>query len=609
MGDAVLSSYPCREYEFAPRFSEVLRAMKCNNLCTFVFAFLLALAALFPGAGKACADGITIRILHTSDTHSHFEPTADHLGGVARRRELVREIRRQGGNVLLVDAGDVFRGTLYFFEYRGEACAWVMNRIGYDAMAVGEHEFDLGDSALAQFAGEARFPLLAANLGVPASSPLSGKVLPYVVKEFGGQKVGIFGLITPDVMRANRLPGFSVGDPVAAANQTVAGLRSQGVNKVVLLSHLGYERDKALAASVQGIDVIVGGHSHTLLGNLPGSAGPYPTVVRSPSGDQVLVVASGKWGEYLGDLSVTFDDAGRVSAYSGGLYPLDSGVRHDREMSGMVKRFKAPIAGFEHTSIGVSSEMLDGSYYHIRKHETNLGDVIADAMRWKMASDGVQVALINSGAVRASIQAGDVFPWQVLSALPYGDEIVDMNLTGTQLLEALEIGVGQRGYGSAARFLVRAGSGAGVHGLARLLYAPSGRFPQVSGLRFWWNPRQPSGARIVDVQVWNGTRYEPIDPAATYRVAVNSYIAQGNDGYSVLTRGTDVYHTEIPMTDAVIEYVRSQGNLRVEMGRIYSTYGTTSIPEASTKWMVIAGLLVILVYSTVWGFRKWRETE
>ncbi len=573
-----------------------------------VSIILTVLVLLFSSTLDVRAGDFTIRILHTGDTHAHFEPTGDHLGGLSRRRSFVREIRRQGGNVLLLDSGDLFRGTLYFLEYSGKACAWAMNRIGYDAMTIGEHEFDLGDSALAEFAGGASFPLLSANLSMPASSPLRGKIVPYIIKDFGGEKVGIFGLTTPDVTRANHLPGYSVSDPISSATQAVAALQSQGVDKIILLSHLGYEQDKLIASSVSGIDVVVGGHTHTLLGNMEGSSGPYPTVVRSPSGDPVLVVASGKWGEYIGDLPVTFDSAGRISGYSGQLHPLDSGVPYDREMSGMVKKFKAPLAGFKHTSIGRSSQPLDGSYYHVRKRETNLGDVITDAMRWKMSSDGVQIAMINSGGIHAGIEAGDIQPWQVLNALPYGDEIVDMDLSGTQVLEMLENSVSQSGYGSVSKFLVRAGENAGIHRLAQLLYAPSGRFPQVSGLRFWWNPRYPAGARIVDVQVWDGTRYVPLDPAAKYRIAVNSYIAQGNDGYSVLTRGTNVYRTEIPLTDAMIEYIRTQGNLHVDIGRIHSTYGTTSIPETSTKWMVMAGLLLILVFSTVLSSWKWRKT-
>ena len=200
-----------------------------------------------------------------------------------------------------------------------------MNALGYQAAAIGNHEFDSGPPALADFIEAANFPVLGANIDASAQVSLTGLIEPYTIIDVAGQSIGIFGLTTEDTSNISS-PGPDVifSDHVAAAEATVATLQAMGVNKIVALTHLGYDVDQPLAAAVSGIDVIVGGHSHTPLGPMPLARGPYPTVVTSPAGEPVLIVTAWEWGKYLGRLDVTFNPTGVVQSYNGAPIRIDN---------------------------------------------------------------------------------------------------------------------------------------------------------------------------------------------------------------------------------------------------------------------------------------------
>lgn len=262
---------------------------------TLILAMLLTFGA---APVTAQDDGFTLTILHTNDTHSHIEQFAgsgatcseeqatagECVGGVARRATKIAELMGTATNPILVDAGDQFQGSLYYTQYRGDEAAEFMPLLGYQAMAIGNHEFDDGPANLAAFIDKVGLPVLSANIYATGDSDLAGKILPFTVLDVNGEQVGVIGLTT-DTTPFSSSPGDTVafGEYVAALEPVIAELDAQGVNKIVLLSHIGYADDQALAAAIDGIDVIVGGHSHTLLSNtIEGASGPYPTVVDSP---------------------------------------------------------------------------------------------------------------------------------------------------------------------------------------------------------------------------------------------------------------------------------------------------------------------------------------
>ena len=318
---------------------------------------MFVLAVMFVPAALA-DEPITLTILHTNDTHANIQPCTatcnnGNLGGVARRYTAIQQVKAEGGNVLLVDAGDYFQGTLFFNYWQGQEASHFMNALGYQAAAIGNHEFDSGPPALARFIDDADFPVLGANIDASAQVSLTGMIEPYTIITVGGQPIGVFGVTTEDTTFISS-PGPDVvfEDVTATAQATVAALQGMGVNKIVALTHIGYEYDQALAAAVSGIDVIVGGHSHTPLGTMPGALGDYPTVVNSPAAEPVLIVSAWEWGKYLGRLDVTFDAMGVVQSYNGAPILIDASIPEDPAIAADVAVFYEPVAQLANTVIG-----------------------------------------------------------------------------------------------------------------------------------------------------------------------------------------------------------------------------------------------------------------
>lgn len=501
--------------------------------------------------GAAAAGGeFALTILHTNDIHAHLaafdayggycsgeqDAAGKCRGGTARLATAVARQRAKGGNILLLDAGDQFQGTLFFTRYKGEACAFFMDRLGYDAMTLGNHEFDDGPGTLSNFIRSLKFPVVAANLDVSKAPTLRGLVAPFIVREMQGRTVGIIGATQPDSARISR-PGPEVAFPPLAASvaRAVAGLHGRGVDIVIVLSHVGLDGDKKLAATVPGIDVIVGGHSHVLLGNgYPEAVGPCPLVVTGPDGGRTRIVTAGFWGRYLGVLHLTFDAAGRVVRADGNPVPLDASVPEDPATLAALDRFAKPLAAYRQTVLGQARGPFGAAM--CRQEECDAGDLLAEAVLEGGRSRGAVAALVNGGGVRAGIPPGPVTLGDVLTAYPFPNTLVVLTLSGQDLLAALEHGV----------------SAVGLH-------EGSGRFLQVAGLRYVFDPARPAGKRVVSATVADASgRFSPLDPKANYRLATHSFLARGGDGYTVFQdRGRDVDGDGDPVADLVSRYVKA----------------------------------------------------
>jgi 5'-nucleotidase len=519
------------------RTSQAPSARRAALTFSLAVAAVLLLAVLFV-PGVAADEPITLTILHTNDTHANIQPCMatcnnQNLGGVARRYTAIQQVKAEGGNVLVVDAGDPFQGTLFFNYWQGEEASYFMNALGYQAMAIGNHEFDSGPPALARFIEDANFPVLGANIDASAQVSLTGLIEPYTIIEVDGEQVGVFGLTTADtVFISSPGPDVLFADVTATAQATVAALQGMGVNKIVALTHIGYEYDLALAAAVSGIDVIVGGHSHTPLGTMPGALGDYPTAVNSPAGEPVLVVSAWEWGKYLGRLDVTFDAMGVVESYNGAPILIDASIPEDPAIAADVAVFYEPVAQLSNTVIGETELLLDGNRPVVRSRESNLGNLICDAMLWKTEGAGSQICITNGGGIRAPIQAGDVTIGSVLTVLPFGNQIATLGLTGADVVAALENGVSR-------------------------WENTDGRFPQVAGMRFVFDTERPAGDRILSVDIKNADgSFSPIDPAEIYIVTTNDFMRRGGDGYVVFRdNAIDPYDSWAVMADSVIEYI------------------------------------------------------
>jgi 5'-nucleotidase len=514
-------------------------------------------AFLYTGIDIQAAEreSYTLRILHTNDHHARIEPvvggtpSAPIHAGVSRRKPIIDALRAEGGNQLLLDAGDIFQGTLYFNLYRGMADLEFYNALGYQAMAVGNHEFDIGQAPFADFVRAAKFPILSANIRTDPDSTLDGLIKPHIVEWVGGRPIGIVGLTTEDTATlSNPGPGLTFTNALEALQLSVARLRQDGVQIIIALTHMGVVADRALARQVDGLSAIIGGHTHTPMGAMlstPNPERPYPEVVASPSGKPVIIAHDWEWGRWLGDLTIGFDDNGEITRIVAGQpREIAASIEPDSNFEKRVNVLRGPLDTLRAQVVGNSQVALNGNRSDVRSRETNLGNLIADSTLAKTTGAGSQLALVNGGGVRSSIAAGDVTVGQVLEVLPFGNTLVVMTLTGAQVREALENGVSQVEQGA-------------------------GRFAQVGGMRYSYDPNAAAGSRVTGVQVRSGSGFVALDTNASYRVVVNNFIAAGGDGYSVLTRGTDRIDTGFLDSDVLIEYIGANTPINPQLeGRI-----------------------------------------
>jgi 5'-nucleotidase len=509
---------------------------------------ILPAAALAFSAGTALAD-FQLTILHINDLHSRLEPinksdstcsakeaeANECFGGVARVKSAIDGKRRElaGANLLVLDAGDQFQGSLYYSTFKSGPVAEFMNGIGFDAMAIGNHEFDDGPAELDKLIGAAKFPILSGNTIAARGSLLDGKYKGYVIKEIGVDKVAIVSVLATDTAETSS-PGNDITfeDEIAYLRSAVKEIEAAGVNKIVALTHVGYLKDQEIAAKVDGIDVIVGGHSHTYLSSTDAkAAGPYPTLVRSPSGVEVPIVTAYAYSKYLGDLTVTFDDNGVVTAATGAPKLLDASVTPDEGYAARAKELGKPLEEIKAEVVGATTAAVDGDRTSCRVRECSMGNLVADAALARVAGQGVRIALFNSGNLRASIDAGDVSVDEVLTVLPFQNTLATFQIDGASIKEALENGVSQVDEGA-------------------------GRFPQVSGLKYTFDRSQPVGSRVTAVEVKEGDAFVPLDPARTYAVVTNNYVRGGGDGFKMFAdKAANAYDYGPNLEDVVAEYL------------------------------------------------------
>jgi len=448
-------------------------------------------------------------------------------------------------------------------------------------MCLGNHEFDKGTAQLGRMLALARFPVLSANVDASAEPTLAGRFHPYTIRRFataqGSEAVAVIGSTTQSTpLMTGEVGQVRFLDPVPVLRALVRELEANGVNKIILLSHNGYGMDKKLARAVPGLDVIVGGHSHSLLGDNAAlaalgleAAGPYPTVVSGPDGAPVLVVQAWKWGEVLGELSVDFDAAGRITGHSaapkllvGESFRLDgqpvapasargkalratveaSGaarvVADDPAMLAKLAPYTEKLAALQNAPLGATlgADLIRGT-------ATDPGPLVADAYLAKVP--GAQIALVSAGGIRKDLLAGPVTQGQVLGVLPFGNSLLAMDITGAQLKEALEEAVEFR--------LVTRPPESGDPRTLIVIHS--------AGLSYAVHPLRPRGSRVDALTLLRpGAAGVPLDMTATYRLVTNSFLAEGGDGLASL-KGISGNRTDTGFLehDALAEHLISLG--------------------------------------------------
>lgn len=511
--------------------------MKGKKHFTFLLSAITTLALLvsivLPASTYAeeNSDSFKLTIMHMNDTHAH----ADLLPNMMTA---IKEVRTEDPEALLFNAGDVFSGTLYFNEYHGKADLALLNMMDLDAMVFGNHEFDLGSSenghkSLSEFVSAAKFPLLGTNVDFSSDafmnklvkneftdSPEDGKVFDGMVKEVNGEKIGIFGLTTEDTANISSPVNVKFLNYIKEAERAVQAFEEMGINKIVAVTHLGYDsnpdfgNDLQLATYVDGIDVVVGGHSHTQLSE--------PVVVnkdeKGTEKEPTVVVQAYQYSQLLGKLQVEFDGNGVVIGQAGQLIDVAS-KEEDSEAAAIVAPYKEKITELSTQESGaiakktLANPRLTDSDVSVRANETELGNLVTDAMlaKAKERYPETVIAFQNGGGIRAAIEEGPITIGEIISVLPFGNDPVVVELSGEEIKQILEHSVSQAP-------------------------AESGGFLHVAGMKFTYDSTKESGSRVISMYVKVNGEYQEIQANQKYLVTTNNFTAKGGDGFDVFAK-------------------------------------------------------------------------
>jgi 2',3'-cyclic-nucleotide 2'-phosphodiesterase (5'-nucleotidase family) len=489
----------------------------------------LALAAVLlvfvlPG----CSSSVTFEILHFNDFHSWMLPaqekvmdgdaevTKDLGGGVARLARAIKD--RKGPNSLVLFGGDAIQGTAFSTVFHGEESFEALNEF-VDIATLGNHEFDYGQDNLRKLLSMAQFEVVCANIFNADGNLFLDKE--YVIRNIDGVNIAVFGLvtdITPVTTHPNNVIGLTFGSPVSVAKRLVPELREKA-DVVIAVTHIGSDNDVNLAREVPGIDIIVGGHSHTALKN------------GIKVGD-TLIVQAGDYARYLGSVRVRVDSkTKKVRSASARLIPMAPNLPKDPAVEAIVAKYDEKLGIEINQVIARAAVRLEGEKSRVRNEETNLGNLIADVQRDIARSD---LAFINGGGIRDSISAGDVRISDLMRVIPFDNVIVLLEIPGSTIAKLLDR--------SAAK------------------ESQTGNFLHVSK----GSSYTIRDGRAVDIII-NG---EPINPTRTYRVATSDFLAAGGDGFAEFV-GNPSYETGFMLRDSLISAFRTLGTVNVTTeGRI-----------------------------------------
>ena len=590
---------------------------------------ILAAAGLALAASASMA--ADIRIVHINDHHSHLradgrmdldlggERTRVRAGGFPSVVTLYDRLAAGRDNVLKLHAGDAITGDLYYTLFKGEADAALMNEVCFDAFALGNHEFDDGDAGLAQFldhlnSGECQTPILASNVKPEVGvSPLAKNretdyIRPWVIRDVGGIQVGIVGIVIGNKTKNSSNPDATTQflDETETAQKMIDELTGRGVKHIVLLTHYQYLNDLAMARKLTGVDVIIGGDSHTLLGDFAdvglNSAGAYPTIVKDMAGNTVCVAQAWQYAAIVGELNVSFNDDGTVASCDGTPHlpladsfrrknaegkrvelegdaraavmasieakPELSIVAEDQQAAAVLTRFSGQVDQMKGAVIGEVTEKLcleripgQGKSALCDKSETasqgsDIANLVAHAFRdMSRTSD---IAIQNSGGVRVDVAAGPYTIGDAYTLLPFANTLVELDMTGAEIHAVLE---------DALDYALSEGGSTGA-------------YPYAAGLRWDINAGAEKGSRFSNIEFRGpaDSAWVALDTARTYKVVTNNYISGGRDGYLTfkdVVKDGRVVDTFLDYAQSFVDYVKKQGSIGKLPASDYSTKSFT----------------------------------
>lgn len=564
----------------------------------------------------------SLTILHINDHHSHLddetaqlllstgekrEPISLKRGGFPRVTTAIRELAAQSPNVIKMHSGDASTGDLYFTLSEGKADSELMNTVCFDSFILGNHEFDNTDAGIKKLMGDlhsgtCQTPMLSANVRFGTSSPLHDAqppeaILPSIVIQRDGEKIGIIGLTVAGKTKHSSQPNPDTifFDEAQSAQKEINKLQKQGVDKIILSTHIGYQRDQQLAAQLSGVDAIIGGDSHSLLG--PESLttygltpeGPYPTRTVDRDGNPVCITQAWQYGYVVGELHLNFDPEGHIKECNGTPWLLigdqfkhkdgkaltareEAALRQDIQRSGLF-RITAPdtnavatLAPYKEEKEALGDKVIAKAEENLclrrvpgSKRDTSrstLGDVCNQNPRVNAHGGDMQqlvaeaflqqgrrffdadLSLQNGGGVRIDLAPGPVTVKDIYTVLPFKNTLVQLNATGQEIKDTLE---------DAVEGVVGPGQNTGC-------------YPYAGGLRWHIDLNQPKGNRISQLEIrGKDGRYTPFRLNQTYKVATISFLADGNDSFTTLKTITGPRRVDVGLdyAEAFLAYVNN----------------------------------------------------
>ena len=508
-----------------------------KKVLSLVLVVLLILSS-FSFVFAEDAETVKITVIHTNDTHSRLIGTNTEIG-FAKIATLIKEAKEANPNTLVLDAGDTLHGMPIVNISKGENAIKVLEAAGYDYMTLGNHDFNYGKERLFELRDMSQVGMLSANI-----VDENGEYIftPYVIEEVGDVKVGIYGLSTPDTViltNPNNVVGLVFKDPIEVSKEMVEELEDK-TDVIIALAHLGLDESstltsKALAQEVEGIDLIIDGHSHSML-----EAGQLE--------NNTLIVQTKNYGQNLGYVDIEILE-GEVTGITARLLAAadTADVVPDPDLQKIIEDIEAANAEVFNEVIATTDVYLDGVRENVRTKETNLGNLSADAAR---AATGADIAFVNGGGIREDIPVGDITKGKIAAIFPFGNTIEVKKITGADLKAMLEWSVSD-------------------------YPAAKGAFLQVSGLEFSFDPAKEAGSKVVEILVGG----EAFDEAKEYTVAINDFMSTGGDGYAMLA-DYDVLAIYGTYEEIIIDYLVANGTAGSEVsGRIKVMETVVEEPE------------------------------